>query len=204
MIRSEAPEGEGHLQPSPASEGASKPQAPEGEGCLVDTPDGPPTTVHYYTLPVQFPRLSLCCLSRSVRHQAAAAGARADDFIMGFMLPPESAQKEKDAFNQARRDKGASCACSTKGSAQAAGPQQMRCAVGSGGSGRRSRGRRSTYDEQCSRGRSSTHAVLNYSNPGKELWSGHGAFRGARRRRRGSRLQRSSGNTAIRRQDVIN
>ena len=44
----------------------------------------------------------------------------------------------------------------------------MRCAVGSGGSGRRSRGRRSTYDEQRSRGRSSTHAVLNYSNPGKE------------------------------------
>jgi hypothetical protein len=89
-----------------------------------------------------------------------------------------------------------------RSSAQAAGPQQMRCAVGSGGSGRhsrgrssthdeqRSRGRSSTYDEQRSRGRSSTHAVLNYSNPGKELWSGHGAFRRARRRRRGSRLRR--------------
>ena len=35
-----------------------------------------------------------------------------------------------------------------------------------------------------SRGRNSTHDVLNYSNPGKESWSGHGAFRGARRRRR--------------------
>jgi hypothetical protein len=34
-----------------------------------------------------------------------------------------------------------------------------------------------------SRGRNSTHDVLNYSNPGKESWSGHGAFRGARRRR---------------------
>jgi len=41
-----------------------------------------------------------------------------------------------------------------------------------------------------SRGRNSTHDVLNYSNPGKESWSGHGAFRGARRRRRGSRLRR--------------
>jgi hypothetical protein len=35
-------------------------------------------------------------------------------------------------------------------------------------------------------------AVLNYSNsaPCKELWPGHDAFRGARRRRRGSRLRR--------------
>ena len=41
-----------------------------------------------------------------------------------------------------------------------------------------------------SRGRNSTHDVLNYSNPGKESWSGHGAFRGARRRRRGLRLRR--------------
>ena len=41
-----------------------------------------------------------------------------------------------------------------------------------------------------SRGRNSTHDVLNYSNPGKESWSGHGAFRGARRRRRDSRLRR--------------
>jgi hypothetical protein len=39
--------------------------------------------------------------------------------------------------------------------------------------------------QQAQQDRSSTHAVLNYSNPGKELWSGHGAFRGARRRRRG-------------------
>ena len=41
-----------------------------------------------------------------------------------------------------------------------------------------------------SRGRNSTLMLLNYSNPGKESWSGHGAFRGARRRRRGSRLRR--------------
>jgi hypothetical protein len=49
---------------------------------------------------------------------------------------------------------------------------------GHGGSGRRSRGRNITHD------------VLNYSNPGKESWPGHGAFRGARCRRRGSRLRR--------------
>ena len=41
-----------------------------------------------------------------------------------------------------------------------------------------------------SRGRTHHADVLNYSNPGKESWSGHGAFRGARRRRRGSRLRR--------------
>ena len=29
-------------------------------------------------------------------------------------------------------------------------------------------------------------AVLNYRNPGTELWPGHGVFRGARRRHRGS------------------
>ena len=68
----------------------------------------------------------------------------------------------------------------------------MRCAVGSGGSGRHSRGRRSTYDEQAQQGQKQHADVLNYnySNPGKESWSGHGAFRGARRRRRGSRLRR--------------
>jgi hypothetical protein len=38
---------------------------------------------------------------------------------------------------------------------------------------------------QAQQGRNSTHDVPNYSNPGKELWSGHGTFRGVRRRHRG-------------------
>ena len=36
------------------------------------------------------------------------------------------------------------------------GAQQMRCAVGSGGSGRRSRGRSSTYDEQAQQGQNTS------------------------------------------------